>query len=98
MHKRMPNVPRRTAYSSREKKQKIRDISFKKRKLKMAIYVFRNLFFSSSVSKTTKELLLEWDPSGEQKSVSVARDLRMPQFEMQKITTNKCHEENHMGK
>ena len=49
------------------------------------------------VSKTTKELLLEWDNAQDQLSVSVAKDLKMPQFEMQKITTNKCHEENHMG-
>ena len=33
-----------------------------------------------------------------QQPVIVAEDLRMPQFEMQKITTNKCHETNHMGK
>ncbi len=43
--------------------------------------------------------MLEWDALHEgQKSVSVAHDLRMPQFELQKITTNNCHEENHMGK
>jgi hypothetical protein len=52
------------------------------------------LFFL--VSKTTKELLLEWDESHE-KPVFVAEDLRMPQFEMMKITTNRCHETNHMG-
>ncbi|XP_040574378.1 glycine receptor subunit alpha-3 [Lepeophtheirus salmonis] len=50
----------------------------------------------SSFSKTTKELLLEWDPTHEL-SVTVAKDLRMPQFEMTKITTNRCHETNHMG-
>ena len=53
--------------------------------------------FNITVSKTTKELLLEWDESHQQ-PVIVAEDLRMPQFEMQKITTNKCHETNHMGK
>ena len=58
---------------------------------------FKVVFFPFPVSKTTKELLLEWDLSEDQKSVSVARDLKMPQFEMQRITTNKCHEENHMG-
>ena len=48
-----------------------------------------------TVSKTTKELILEWE---NQQPVIVAEDLRMPQFEMQKITMNKCHETNHMGK
>ena len=48
------------------------------------------------VSKTTKELLLEWNESHET-PVIVAEDLKMPQFEMQKVTTNKCHETNHMG-
>ena len=49
-----------------------------------------------AVSKTTKELILEWEVQHQQ-PVIVAEDLRMPQFEMQKITTNKCHETNHMG-
>ena len=62
------------------------------------IYFFFFLRLYFSVSKTTKELLLGWDHSDEQLAVSVAKDLRMPQFEMQKITTSKCHEENHMGK
>jgi len=50
----------------------------------------------SSFSKTTKELLLEWNELHET-PVIVAEDLKMPQFEMQKVTTNKCHETNHMG-
>ena len=54
-------------------------------------------FFSLSVSKTTKELLLTWE-SKDDKPVIVADDLRMPQFEMQKIASDKCHETNHMGK
>ena len=50
------------------------------------------------VSKTTKELLLHWDNGKiHEDPVTVARDLRLPQFEMQKITTNRCHETNHMG-
>ncbi len=32
------------------------------------------------------------------RSLRVAKDLRMPQFEMQKITVTKCHEANHIGK
>ena len=39
---------------------------------------------------------MEWEIQHQQ-PVIVADDLRMPQFEMQKITTNKCHETNHMG-
>ena len=53
------------------------------------------IFFS--VSKTTKELLLDWEKVHD-KPVIVAEDLRMPQFEMQKITNDMCHETNHMGK
>jgi hypothetical protein len=60
--------------------------------------LFYPSFFSLNlVSKTTKELLLGWDWSDKQLAVSVAKDLRMPQFVMQKITTSRCHEENHMG-
>ena len=56
-------------------------------------------FINFVVSKTTKELILAWDNSKiHEDPVSVARDLRLPQFEMQKITTNRCHETNHMGK
>ena len=51
-----------------------------------------------SVSKTTKELILFWDnDKSHDDTVSVARDLRLPQFEMQKITTNRCGTTNHMG-
>ena len=52
---------------------------------------------SFPVSKTTKELLLEWDKEGERSAVSVAKDLRMPQFAMKRITTNKCNSQYHMG-
>lgn len=51
-----------------------------------------------AVSKTTKELLLAWDEGkSERSAVSVAKDLRMPQFEMTRITTNKCNSQYHMG-
>lgn len=44
-------------------------------------------------------MILTWDADkSHEDPVSVAKDLRMPQFEMQKITTNRCHETNHMGK
>ena len=44
-------------------------------------------------------MILRWDSDKTHEDpVSVAKDLRMPQFEMQKITTNRCHETNHMGK
>ena len=52
----------------------------------------------TAVSKTTKELLLEWDKDTEERAaVSVAKDLRMPQFAMKRITTNKCNSQYHMG-
>merc|ERR550532_3034458 len=51
----------------------------------------------SSFSKTTKELLLAWDKEGERSAVSVAKDLRMPQFAMKRITTNRCNSQYHMG-
>ena len=51
-----------------------------------------------AVSKTTKELLLAWDEdNAERPAVSVAKDLRMPQFAMKRITTNKCNSQYHMG-
>ena len=50
-----------------------------------------------TVSKTTKELLLAWDKEGERSAVSVAKDLRMPQFAMKRITTNRCNSQYHMG-
>ena len=58
------------------------------------INVFTNIVIA--VSKTTKELLLDWEAVHD-KPVIVAEDLRMPQFEMKKITTAMCHETNHMG-
>ena len=64
------------------------------------IMVHHIFFCIIAVSKTTKELLLSWDQGSETEgqAVSVAEDLRMPQFEMQKITTNLCHETKYMGK
>ena len=60
------------------------------------IYTF---YYIYTVSKTTSELVLNWDEDKRhEEPVTVAKDLRMPQFEMQKITTNRCHERNHMGK
>ena len=47
--------------------------------------------------KNYKRALLTWE-STDDKPVIVAEDLRMPQFEMQKIANEKCHETNHMGK
>ena len=44
-------------------------------------------------------MILFWDnDKSHDDTVSVARDLRLPQFEMQKITTNRCSETNHMGR
>ena len=52
----------------------------------------------TAVSKTTKELLLEWDmDNAERPAVSVAKELRMPQFSMKRITTNRCNSQYHMG-
>ena len=65
-------------------------------KNKVSVMIFTIILL---VSKTTKELILSWDQEkSHEDPVSVAQDLRMPQFEMQKITTNRCHETNHMGK
>ena len=69
------------------------------RQISQEMYYFSNDMLYVSVSKTTKELLLSWDNGKiHEDPVTVARDLRLPQFEMQKITTNRCHETNHMGK
>ena len=63
----------------------------------LILFFLKKNVLSLSVSKTTKELLLTWE-SKDDKPVIVADDLRMPQFEMQKIASDKCHETNHMGK
>jgi len=49
----------------------------------------------SSFSKTTRELQLEW--TKEEEAVNVARDLRMPQFELEKVTAKACDSKIHMG-
>lgn len=49
----------------------------------------------SSFSKTTRELQLEW--TKDEEAVSVSRDLRMPQFELELVTAKACDNKIHMG-
>jgi len=51
----------------------------------------------SSFSKTTRELQLEWTTEEDKSAVSVARDLRMPQFELEMVTAKNCDNKIHMG-
>jgi len=51
----------------------------------------------SSFSKTTRELQLEWTTEMGKKAVSVAKDLRMPQFELEMVTAKNCDNKIHMG-
>ena len=41
-----------------------------------------------AVSKTTRELLLEWNAS----PVTLSSDLKLPQFEVEDVETTKCEE------
>lgn len=54
-----------------------------------------NTFFSFSVSKTTRELQLFWSDSHE--PVSIATDLKMPQFTVEKVAPTTCNEQFHLG-
>ena len=66
------------------------------RKLKFdCIKSFTNISSSSSVSKTTRELQLFWSESHD--PVSVATDLKMPQFTIEKVAPTVCNEQFHMG-
>ncbi|XP_023325803.1 glycine receptor subunit alpha-3 isoform X2 [Eurytemora carolleeae] len=49
----------------------------------------------SSFSKTTREMVLHW--SKVEESVTVAKDLKMPQFTLEKVTAKQCDDYNHMG-
>jgi len=51
----------------------------------------------SSFSKTTRELQLEWTTEQDKSAVSVAKDLRMPQFELEMVTAKNCDNKIHMG-
>ena len=48
-----------------------------------------------SVSKTTRELQLYWSES--HTPVTVATDLKMPQFTIRRVTPTTCNEQFHLG-
>lgn len=50
------------------------------------------LFFS--VSKTTRELILEWN---QRSPVDLSSDLKMPQFTVESVVTDKCEESSLIG-
>ena len=47
------------------------------------------------VSKTTRELQLFWSEA--ETPVSVASDLKMPQFTIEKVSSTTCNEQFHLG-
>lgn len=51
----------------------------------------------SSFSKTTRELLLEWSKEKGKDPVSVAKDLRMPQFLIELVEANRCDNKINVG-
>ena len=57
-------------------------------KLSNCIYIF-------IVSKTTRELLLLWHESS---PVDLSSDLKMPQFTVEEVVTDKCEESSMIGK
>ena len=59
-----------------------------------------NVYFSlfsclQIVSKTTRELQLFWSEA--ETPVSVASDLKMPQFTIEKVSSTTCNEQFHLG-
>ena len=48
-----------------------------------------------TVSKTTRELQLFWSET--ETPVSVASDLKMPQFTIEKVSSTTCNEQFHLG-
>jgi len=57
----------------------------------------QSFFFviSGAVSKTIEELRLEWKAEN---SVIMAKELRMPQFEIVRISASNCQESFQIGK
>ncbi len=47
------------------------------------------------VSKTTRELLLEWK---NEESVYLSSDLKMPQFTVERVVTDHCEESSLIGR
>ncbi len=50
--------------------------------------------FFGTVSKTTRELLLEWN---KENPVDLSSDLKMPQFTVKKVVTGHCEESSLIG-
>ena len=59
-------------------------------------FQYLSFIVNSPVSKTTRELELEWKKDTE--PVTVAKDLKMPQFELEAVTASNCHNKIHMGR
>ena len=56
---------------------------------------FKFAYISFSVSKTTRELLLEWNHL---EPVDLSSDLKMPQFKVEEVETDICEESSLIGK
>ena len=54
-----------------------------------------NCIYIFIVSKTTRELLLLWHESS---PVDLSSDLKMPQFTVEEVVTDKCEESSMIGK
>ena len=65
-----------------------------KRGNQSAFYLM-NCFYIYTVSKTTRELLLEWN---QRSPVDLSSDLKMPQFTVESVVTDKCEESSLIGK
>ena len=52
------------------------------------------IFVILLVSKTTKELILQWK---EHKGVDISSEVKMPQFEISRVSPSKCQENFHIG-
>ena len=55
----------------------------------------KNPLFLAAVSKTTRELLLEWNIRS---PVDLSSDLKLPQFTVSDVVTDKCEESSLIGK
>ena len=55
---------------------------------------FKFAYISFSVSKTTRELLLEWNHL---EPVNLSSDMKMPQFKVEEVETDICEESSMIG-
>ena len=54
-----------------------------------------SLCFRCPVSKTTRELLLDWN---KERPVDLSSDLKLPQFTVERVVTDHCEELSLIGK